>query len=66
MQSTLSSEDGLRAGPSSTSSVGTPTGGHLQPDHDHASITPGEIAIGVIIGRASEYFDFFVYAIALL
>ncbi len=25
---------------------------------------PGEIAIGVIIGRASEYFDFFVYAIA--
>lgn len=27
-------------------------------------IAPGEIAIGVIIGRASEYFDFFVYAIA--
>ena len=25
---------------------------------------PGEIAIGVIIGRASEYFDFFVYGIA--
>ncbi|MDY7578894.1 MFS transporter [Herbaspirillum sp. RTI4] len=31
---------------------------------DHASIAPGEIAIGVVIGRASEYFDFFVYAIA--
>ncbi len=31
---------------------------------DHARIAPGEIAIGVIIGRASEYFDFFVYAIA--
>jgi len=30
-------------------------------DHD---IHPGEIAVGVIIGRASEYFDFFVYAIA--
>ncbi|MET3132067.1 MFS family permease [Oxalobacteraceae bacterium GrIS 1.11] len=29
---------------------------------DH--IAPGEIAIGVVIGRASEYFDFFVYAIA--
>ena len=27
-------------------------------------IEPGEIAIGVVIGRASEYFDFFVYAIA--
>lgn len=27
-------------------------------------IAPGEIAIGVIIGRASEYFDFFVYALA--
>ncbi len=24
----------------------------------------GEIAIGVIIGRTSEFFDFFVYAIA--
>ena len=31
---------------------------------DHTSISPGEIAIGVVIGRASEYFDFFVYAIA--
>jgi MFS family permease len=29
---------------------------------DH--IAPGEIAVGVVIGRASEYFDFFVYAIA--
>lgn len=27
-------------------------------------ISPGEIAIGVIIGRTSEFFDFFVYAIA--
>ncbi len=27
-------------------------------------VSPGEIAIGVIIGRASEYFDFFVFAIA--
>jgi MFS family permease len=29
-----------------------------------APITPGEIAVGVSVGRASEYFDFFVYAIA--
>ena len=27
-------------------------------------ISPGEIAIGVIIGRTSEFFDYFVYAIA--
>lgn len=30
----------------------------------HGKIAPGEIAIGVIIGRTSEFFDFFVYAIA--
>lgn len=30
----------------------------------HSHIAPGEIAVGVIIGRASEYFDFFVYGIA--
>lgn len=31
---------------------------------DDHGIAPSEIAVGVIIGRASEYFDFFVYAIA--
>src|SRR5579864_1582316 len=31
---------------------------------DHSAVHPGEIAIGVIIGRASENFDFFVYGIA--
>ena len=30
----------------------------------HHEVNPGEIAIGVIIGRTSEFFDFFVYAIA--
>lgn len=30
----------------------------------HDAIQPGEIAVGVIIGRTSEYFDFFVYALA--
>ncbi|WP_188408263.1 MFS transporter [Agaricicola taiwanensis] len=30
----------------------------------HGDVNPGEIAIGVIIGRTSEFFDFFVYAIA--
>jgi len=33
----------------------------LHADHP---VRPGEIAIGVIIGRTSEFFDFFVYAIA--
>jgi len=31
---------------------------------DHHDAHPGEIAIGVIIGRTSEFFDFFVYALA--
>lgn len=29
-----------------------------------AHIAPGDIAIGVVIGRTSEYFDYFVYGIA--
>ena len=37
--------------------------------HDHGAkghqeVAPGEIAVGVVIGRGSEYFDFFVYGIA--
>jgi len=31
---------------------------------DDASVAPGDIAVGVIVGRASEYFDFFVFGIA--
>ena len=34
----------------------------IHSDGEH--VTPGVIAIGVVIGRTSEYFDFFVYAIA--
>ncbi|WP_223826305.1 MFS transporter [Spongiibacter pelagi] len=30
----------------------------------HSPVAPGEIAIGVIIGRASEHFDFFVFGMA--
>jgi MFS family permease len=30
----------------------------------YGEVRPGEIAIGVIIGRTTEFFDFFVYAIA--
>ena len=31
---------------------------------DPSQVSPGDIAIGVIIGRTSEYFDYFVYGIA--
>lgn len=34
------------------------------PRDGHGVVTPGDITIGVIIGRTAEYFDFFVYAIA--
>lgn len=40
---------------------------HFSGDHPSANrtqVAPGEIAVGVVIGRASEYFDFFVYGIA--
>src|SRR5947199_7916696 len=30
----------------------------------HPKIAPGDIAVGVVIGRTSEYFDYFVYGIA--
>ncbi len=42
-----------------------PVGNQPIGSHPHHSvISPNEIAIGVIIGRASEHFDFFVYALA--
>lgn len=34
-----------------------------RPDTGHA-VSPSDIAVGVIIGRTSEFFDFFVFAIA--
>ncbi len=34
------------------------------PRNELLSVAPGDIAVGVVIGRASEYFDFFVYGIA--
>ena len=30
----------------------------------HSGVAPGDIAVGVVIGRSSEYFDFFVFGIA--
>lgn len=37
---------------------------HYGADTPASEVAPGEIAVGVVIGRASEYFDFFVYGIA--
>ena len=39
--------------------------GHASADHSgEHRVAPGEIALAVVIGRTSEYFDFFVYGIA--
>lgn len=51
----------LRNATSNNNQAHSSTGGI---NSNHGAIAPGEIAIGVVIGRASEYFDFFVYAIA--
>jgi MFS family permease len=37
---------------------------HYSASDAPSEVAPGEIAVGVVIGRASEYFDFFVYGIA--
>ncbi|MFN9469914.1 MFS transporter [Acidovorax sp.] len=55
---------------SSTASATFPTMGYeensasLSHADTHEDVTPSEIAVGVIIGRSSEYFDFFVFGIA--
>lgn len=46
---------------SNTTALGSDSGSG---DARHGPIRPGDIAIGVIIGRTSEFFDFFVYALA--
>ena len=48
----------------SVAPLSSPTSGVRNINAREHDIHPGEIAVGVIIGRASEYFDFFVYAIA--
>lgn len=47
-----------------TAPASTMDGDHTQVKNAHDSVNTGEIAIGVIIGRTSEFFDYFVYAIA--
>jgi MFS family permease len=47
--------------------VVNPTSSGMERDarriHDDKPISPGSIAIGVVIGRMSEFFDFFVYGL---
>ena len=50
------------------SSATNPTSSGLERDarrmhEDDKPLSPGSVAIGVVIGRTSEFFDFFVYAI---
>lgn len=47
-----------------SSPVSTHSGTPTDPRNDATSVAPGDIAVGVVIGRASEYFDFFVFGIA--
>ena len=59
----MSSINPTHAEPSSSSAEHDVRKMHAESEGDH-DIAPGEIAVGVVIGRASEYFDFFVYGIA--
>jgi MFS family permease len=44
--------------------ISSPHSGARNINARDTEIRPGDIAVGVVIGRASEFFDFFVYAIA--
>src|SRR4051812_38544797 len=52
----------------SAENYGQPSSSSLERDarliHGDAPVSPGSIAIGVIIGRMSEFFDFFVFGLA--
>ncbi|GAB3030556.1 MULTISPECIES: MFS transporter [Oleiagrimonas] len=47
--------------PHATSAGQPPAHSH---EHHSSHVTPGEISIGVVIGRISEFFDFFVFGLA--
>ncbi len=53
----------MSANPPSVNPVSTTTL-HDHGSKSHHEVAPGEIAVGVVVGRTSEYFDFFVYGIA--
>src|SRR4051812_25285949 len=53
-----------RYGDAAAAPITAPHSGARNINARDGHIAPGDIAVGVVIGRASEYFDFFVYAIA--
>src|SRR5689334_20450175 len=61
MISSIGQQHGPVAEPSSSS---LERDARLTTTADHPEVSPGELAVGVVIGRTSEYFDFFVYGIA--
>jgi MFS family permease len=60
MQSTTTHHGGAAG----AAPISSPHSGARNINARDGEIHPGDIAVGVVIGRASEYFDFFVYAIA--
>lgn len=51
--------------PSASSATIPPLPESSRKGHDHHEhVTPGEISVGVVIGRISEFFDFFVFGIS--
>ncbi len=46
-----------------TSDLPPQRGDHIGAE-GHSAVRPNDIAVGVVIGRVSEYFDYFVYGIA--
>lgn len=47
-----------------TSPTPRPPASGQHPEQKAGRIAPGDLAVGVVIGRAAEYFDFFVFGIA--
>lgn len=44
--------------------ITSPNSGARNINARDAHVSPGDIAVGVVVGRSAEYFEFFVYAIA--
>jgi MFS family permease len=49
--------------PLMSAQAANPLATHTTDEQGRDHVSPGEIAIGVIIGRTSEYFDFFVFGL---
>jgi MFS family permease len=54
----------LKTGVNMAQTSASMAGHGVGPEASHSEVAPGEIAVGVFIGRTSEFFDYFVYAIA--